>query len=376
MDYIVQSLPLTSLTPNSLIVVILSIALIICAIFLILQLVKLYKKRNVPKELTLTKYEKNPVIVPKPYSKWETVGTFNPGAVKDDAGFVHLLYRAIGDDGVSRIGHAESADGENFVDRTVYPVFVSAPVSSSGPQYYDTVLYTSGGSWGGCEDPRVVVIDGRVYMTYTAFEGWQSVRIALTSISMEDLKANRWNWKKPKYISPAGDVNKNWVLFPEKINGKFAVLHSITPEVKIEYLDNLDFVDAEKVKSRAPSGGREDSWDSWVRGAGSPPLKTEIGWLVLYHAINKDEPDRYKVGCMILDFKDPTHVLYRSNKPLIAPDAPYENDGKPGVVYASGSLILDDNLYIYYGGGDKNVCVAKTPLKPLLTWLKRYGKVN
>ena len=366
-----------SLTGNSLIVTILSVAVFFCIIYLVLHLVNLYKKRNVPKELTLTRYENNPIIMPKPYSKWETVGTFNPGAIKDDEGFVHLLYRAIGDDGVSRIGHAKSidADGKNFTDRTLYPVFITAP-NGEGPQYYDTTLYTSGGSWGGCEDPRAVVIDGRVYMTYTAFEGWQSVRIALTSISMEDLKKGRWNWKKPKYISPAGDVNKNWVLFPEKINGKFAVLNSITPEVKIDYLDNLDFVDAEKIKSHAPSGGREDNWDSWVRGAGSPPLKTEIGWLVLYHAINKNEPDRYKVGCMILDFKDPTRVLYRSSKPLLAPDASYENDGKPGVVYASGALILGDYLMVYYGGGDKTVCVAKTPLKPLLTWLKRYGKVT
>jgi predicted GH43/DUF377 family glycosyl hydrolase len=361
------------------ILILLSVSVLVCVIYLVIHLINLYKKRNVPKNLTLTRYENNPVITPKPYSKWETVATFNPAAVKDDEGFVHLLYRAIGDDGVSRIGHAKSSDGVIFRDKSSFPVYVSTPSSCDNdktPKYYDTTMYASGGSWGGCEDPRAVVIDGRVYMTYTAFDGWQSVRIALTSISMEDLKANKWNWKKPKFISSASEVNKNWVLFPEKVNGKFAVLHSISPEIKIDYIDDLDYIEEKYIKSTAPSGGRKNSWDNWMRGAGSPPVKTDIGWLLLYHAMDKNDPNKYKVGCMILDLNDPTKILYRSNKPLFEPIASYENDGKPGVVYASGSLILGDDLFVYYGGGDKNVCVAKTPLKPLLTWLKKYSKVT
>lgn len=361
------------------ILILLSTAVLVCVVYLVIHLINLYKKRNVPKNLTLTRYENNPVITPKPYSKWETVATFNPAAVKDDEGFVHLLYRAIGDDGVSRIGHAKSSDGVIFADKSSFPVYVSTPSSYNDdetPKYYDTTMYASGGSWGGCEDPRAVVIDGRVYMTYTAFDGWQSVRIALTSISMEDFKASKWNWKKPKFISSASEVNKNWVLFPEKVNGKSAVLHSISPEIKIDYIDDIDYLEEQQIKSSAPSGGRENSWDNWMRGAGSPPVKTDIGWLLLYHAMDKNDPNKYKVGCMILDLNDPTKILYRSNKPLFEPIASYENDGKPGVVYASGSLIMGDDLFVYYGGGDRNVCVAKTPLKPLLTWLKKYGKVG
>ena len=380
----------TLLTSHSLILVILSTAVVFSVAFLIVHLVSLRKKKSVDnkdKNLFLTRYENNPIIKPKPYSKWESISTFNPAAIKDDEGFVHLFYRAISDDGLSRIGHAKSSDtnGLNFEYRTSYPVFDSRPVSSLlesendffTPKYYDPGTYTSGGSWGGCEDPRAVVIDGRVYVTYTAFEGWQSVRIALTSISMDDLKKERWNFTKPKYVSAPGQVNKNWLLFPEKVNNKFAILHSIVPKVMIEYVDSLDTLtgDIKSKRLEGPQPGRDDFWDNIIRGGGPPPIKTKKGWLLLYHAIDKKEWSRYKVGAMILDLKDPTKILYRSISPILEPDASYENDGKPGVVYASGATVIGDDLIIYYGGGDKNVCVAKTSLKSLLNWLVKYGKV-
>ena len=363
-----------------------------CLVYLVVRLfgraVKAFKKHR------LQRHEQNPVVSPVLHSSWETIGTFNPAAVKDDEGFVHLLYRAIGNDGLSRIGHAKSRDGLNFNKRSPYPVFVSAPTrkheedaTAQRPRNFDPGIYTSGGGWGGCEDPRAVVIDGRMYMTYTAFEGWDNVRIALTSIPMEDLKKNRWNWKKPRLISPPGEIHKNWVLFPEKINGKFAVLHSISPEIRIDYLDEMDHENGKHIKSSSPSGGRPDFWDNRVRGAGPPPVKTNIGWLLLYHATDNRDPGKYKLGCMILDLKDPTKILYRAPEPILEPDMPYENDWKPGVVYASGALIMDSadggpkgpkssqDLVVYYGGGDKYICVAKTPLKPLLDWLVNYGKI-
>jgi predicted GH43/DUF377 family glycosyl hydrolase len=368
------------LTGRLLILIILCVAVVVSVIYFSLHLINLYnlkKAKRKAKEIELNRYKSNPIIKPKAYSKWETVGTFNPAAVVDDEGFVHLLYRAIGDDGVSRVGHAKSINGLDFDDKSPYPVYVYNPTQTETPKYYDTNIYTSGGSWGGCEDPRAVVIDGRIYMTYTAFEGWQSVRIALTSISMDDFKKERWNWKKPQYISSSDQVNKNWVLFPEKINGKYAIINSIVPKVMIEYVDSLDNFSG-NLKSSRPEGsqpGRNNLWDNSIRGSGPPPIKTKLGWLLLYHAMDKNDWGKYKVGAMVLDSKDPAKVLYRSSEPIFQPDAPYENDGKPGVVYASGALVIGDDLFVYYGGGDKNVCTAKTPLKPLLAWLKKYGKV-
>ncbi|MDE1966668.1 MAG: hypothetical protein KGI45_01170 [Patescibacteria group bacterium] len=336
----------------------------------------------------LNRHAKNPVISPLPVREWELGGTFNPAAFKDDEGRVHLLYRAIGADGISRIGYASSEDGLHFTERSQYPVFqpmpglgMPDPSKVYGPRHYDPSYYTSGGGWGGSEDPRTVRIGDRVYMTYVAFEGWESVRIALTSIGLDDIKNRRWRWRRPFMISPPGYVAKNWLLFPEKVNGKFAIITSIVPKVEVEYVDSIDGLNT-YLNSARPQGvqpGRKDFWDNRMRGAGPPPLKTDKGWLLLYHAIDKDDPYKhgvgYRIGAMILDPQDPTKILYRSPEPILNPEMHYENDGKPGVVYASGAVILGQNLMVYYGGGDRHVCIAETPLDKLLDWLVKYGKV-
>ncbi len=220
-------------------------------------------------------------------------------------------------------------------------------------------------------------------MTYTAFESWANMRIGLTSISEKDLRAGRWNWRRPVIISPPGARAKNWVLFPEKIRGKYAILHGIAPKIKIAYVDSPEMIPSIESLNDHGGGGytvpsRKGYWDHTVRGAGAPPLKTPLGWLLVYHAFDKRDPKNivgYKVGAMILDKNDPTKVLYRSPEPVLSPDFHYENDGKPGVVYASGAVIKDDKLLVYYGGGDKHTCVAETPLHPLLSWLETYGRV-
>lgn len=327
----------------------------------------------------MDRYHGNPILEPRHRYEWETQGTFNPAAVEDDEGVIHLLYRAVGNDGISRVGYARSLDGKEFDNRSSYPVFEPStgyglvdPEKVKGPAGYNTLVYPSGGSWTGAEDPRAVIIGNRVYMIYVVFEGWSSTpRLALTSISVDDFKAGKWKWKKPIKISPPNQFYKNWLLFPEKLNGKFAIIHSIEPSVLVEYVDKLEDLEEENIQSRHPSEQKErtKSWDTKIRGSGPPPLRTELGWLLLYHATQKHESHKYKVGAMILDINDPTKVLYRSEHPILSPDMHYENDGKPGVVYASGAVIRGDDLYVYYGGGDKVVCVATTPLKQFLKYL-------
>ncbi|MDB5238697.1 MAG: hypothetical protein JWO00_32 [Candidatus Parcubacteria bacterium] len=341
------------------------------------------------KKYFLARNKTNPVISPLRHREWETEGTFNPGAVKDRRGWVHLFYRALGRDGISRIGHTSGPDGRSFPERSPYPVYEPFPgygkpeaTDMNGPHGYDASAHASGGGWGGSEDPRTVIIGDRMYMTYTAFEGWDNMRIAVTSISLDDLEHERWNWRKPRLISPVNSRAKNWVFFPEKINGKYAILHSLSP-LSIAYVDSPDMTP--KIESVRDHGGwgyedksRAKYWDKRVRGAGAPPIKTDIGWLLLYHAVDSRDPTHvvgYKVGAMILDLKDPTKILYRSPEPILAPDMSYENDGKPGVVYASGAVVKDGKLIVYYGGGDKHTCVAETQMGSLLAWLTEYGKV-
>lgn len=377
---------------NPLFLIALSIAIVAAlACYAAIAAAKRRANRRKRSSYKVERHPENPIIKPRKDKEWETQGTFNPGTVMDDDGKVHLFYRAIGNDGLSRVGHAVSHDGKRFFNRSDYPVYVPQagygmpePTLLNAPHRYDASAHASGGGWGGAEDPRVVKIEGRVFMTYTAFEGWSSMRIGLTSIKEEDMKNEHWKWKRPVIISPPGARAKNWVLFPEKINGRYAILHGIAPKIMIAYTDNPEMVP--EIESQKDSGGsgyedpsRKGFWDSRVRGAGAPPMKTSLGWLLLYHAFDTRDPKKavgYKVGAMILDLHDPTKVLYRSPEPILSPDMQYENDGKPGVVYASGAVIKNDRLLVYYGGGDKHTCVAETPLESMLAWLKAYGKVE
>jgi predicted GH43/DUF377 family glycosyl hydrolase len=327
----------------------------------------------------LERHESNPIIEPREGNYWEMKATFNPGAIYADHR-VHLLYRAIGGDDISVLGYASSDDGISFAERPDKPAYVPFSTKATTPKEEQKPLssaYFSGGGWnGGCEDPRLTLIGDRVYLTYTAFDGWGSIRIALSSIALQDFLKKNWKWKKPALISPAGEIHKNWVLFPEKIHGKFAILHSISPKILVDYFDNLEDFDEEGavIRSKYDRVSNTGAWDSWIRGAGPPPLKTKDGWLLLYHAMDLRDPNRYKLGAMILDAADPTKILYRSHSPILEPDFDYENHGfKAGVVYSCGAVINEGELYVYYGGADSVTCVAMANLDTFLNELKTYG---
>lgn len=324
------------------------------------------------KLLSLVRSAHNPILRPGK-NPWTAEAVLNPAAAVL-GGRTHLVYRAIGSDGVSRLGYASSRDGIVFDKRLPYPVYVAQkPRNLPGHvKRYSPVMYPSGGSWGGCEDPRMVEIEGRIYVTFNMFDGWDFIRVAAISIKEDDFLAERfWKWDGPHIISPPGQVHKNWVLFPEKINGKYAVLHSIAPKVEVAYRDSIEDIGTSEPFIDSWVGSRDslpprDGWDSYVRGAGPPPIRTERGWLLFYHAIDKRDPGRYKLGAMLLDFEDPTRVLYRSATPILSPDETYENHGKPGIVYACGAVVRGGTLFIYYGGADKVVCVATAPLRKFL----------
>jgi predicted GH43/DUF377 family glycosyl hydrolase len=347
------------------------------------------KSKQLAEATRLHRFRQNPVMSPTQL-EWESMAVFNPAAFVD-RDRIHLLYRAMGPDGVSRLGYASSSDGVHFDERLDYPVYI--PTAGYGHpstkhervhKKYDLELYPSGGGWAGCEDPRVVVIDGHAYMTFVAFDGWSFIRQALTAIPLEDLHHKKWTWRKPVLISPPGQTHKNWVIFPEKINGKFAILHGLSPKIHIEYVDSIDGFDGKTyIESLPPAGGRgynddqrKHHWDNRVRGAGAPPLKTPLGWLLLYHANDKRDPGKYKLGAMLLDLQNPTKVLYRSSTPLLEPDEWYENDGKVGVVYTCGAVIVGENLIVYYGGGDKHIAVARTNVEHFLKALTTNRPVS
>ncbi len=337
---------------------------------------------EVRRPLVLNRFPQNPVLSPDPEHWWESQAVFNPAALVI-GGRVHLLYRALGRDGVSRIGYASSADGINFDQRLPHPVYAAEsyeearthhPYTSPARLSYDTVSYASGGGWGGCEDPRAVNINGTIYMTFNMFNGWESMRVAFTSIDEYNLLHAKGLWNRFSYLSREGDRQKNWVLFPEKIGGKFALFHNLdrgdATRVHLTYLDTLDSSQA-PTSEEAPDPQRlpdhQVAWHYRTRSAAAPPLKTKDGWLLLYHATDPNEAHvGYKLGALLLDLNDPTKVLYRSNRPVLEPKEWYENDWKPGVIYVSGAVIVKGDLIVYYGGGDKYVAAAKTNLQDFL----------
>ncbi|MCI0597472.1 glycosidase, partial [Candidatus Parcubacteria bacterium] len=175
------------------------------------------------------------------------------------------------------------------------------------------------------------------------------------------------------YLSPPGQVHKNWVLFPKKINGSFAIFHGLMfrdrTRTQMAYLDTLHKDPSPYIESDARFRDEEwyrDVWDSRIRAAGPPPIETNKGWLVLYHANDAHEPHRYKIGAMLLDLFNPEKVLARSLVPVLSPDAWYENHAKPGIVYACGATTDGDTLRVYYGGSDNVVCTATASLSKLL----------
>ncbi len=324
------------------------------------------KKRTIKSNLSIFhKYIENPIISPKEDNSWEAWQVFNPGAIflKNK---IHFIYRAIGEDGISRLGYAASSDGFAINERSPYPIY-NHRVTKTAFSYYS---FASGGSFGGCEDSRLTRVgkEDELFMTYTACG--DGLRVALTSIKIKDFLQKKWQWKLPVLISAPGEVHKNWVIFPEKINGKYAILHSISPQISISYRDSLEFKPGEHIKSYY-NGKNQDKngWEKWIRGVGAPPLKTNKGWLVFYHAMD-DDLSKYKLGAMLLDFKDPAKIIHRSLVPVLEPDQDYENNGfKAGVIYASGAVIKDDKLLVYYGASDSYIGVAYANMEEFLNKL-------
>ena len=312
-------------------------------------------------------------------------------------GKIHLFYRALGDDGVSRIGYASSYDGINFDERLSYPVYSLKDVeykrghsSFTSPilPAYNRKLYASGGGWGGCEDPRCVLIDGNIYVTFNIFNisngwRWDALSVAVISIKEENLLKKKWIWDNFSYLSQPGDRQKNWVLFPEKFNGKFAIFNNLDKgdpnSVFITYVNKLDTSETPTIKDAPDPQVLPDhvvAWHKRTRSVACPPIKTKEGWLLLYHAMDKDNDNRYKLGAMLLDLKDPSKVLYRAQHPILEPKEWYENDWKPGIIYANGAVVKDDKLLVYYGGGDKYVGVASVKLSDLINSIKGGSEVK
>ncbi len=311
-----------------------------------------------PPAKPLKRYEGNPILSPIKEHYWESKYVLNAGTfrLKDK---VYILYRAYGDDEISRIGLAIS-DGYRILERLPEPIY--APGDAKEKK--------------GCEDPRVVVINDELYMVYTAYDG-QIAQIAAASISLDDFLNRRFDRWKRIGLAFEDIWNKDAIIFPEKINNKYVIYHRIEPSVWVSYMDELVFpVPKEKhAIIFGPRAGR--MWDSLKIGAGTQPIKTRYGWLMIYHGVDRNRV--YRLGVILVDKNDPARVLYRSPNPILSPETEYEigtpgESWVPNVVFTCGAVpvqdkaVLDeeDEILVYYGAADTHVCVASGKVGDLI----------
>jgi len=294
-------------------------------------------------ELRLERHPLNPILSPVPEHLWENKFVFNCAVVFDGELF-HMLYRAQGADMVSRIGYAVSVDGVRF-NRLEKPVFTPASKEE---------LY-------GVEDPRITKIGDKYYMLYTAYSP-KGPRVALASTK------NFITWERYGIVIKDEVNNKDAALFPEKINGRYVMMHRFEPDIWLAFSDDLinwgDYVSI--------AGPRQGYWDNLKIGAGAPPIKTPYGWLLLYHGVEDASRPIYRLGFMLLDLNDPTKVLKRSEEPILEPEEEWEVfGGVPNVVFSDAMVEYKGKYYVYYGAADNYIALATIDVEKVLEWCRK-----
>jgi len=318
----------------------------------------------------LGRFSSNPLIRPSDISFTRASGTFNAGATLDHAsGRVVLLVRVY-DEPARRscLALALSSNGERIDE------IWNRPAISPEASYEE---------WG-VEDPRITWLrDERRYaITYTGHSP-NGPRVCL--ITTDDLLApDRYVRHGPRI---AGE-NKNCVVFPEKIDGQYVILHRPMPNIVCVRVSSLE--DMWPATGTTLVGPQLNTWRSSRVGAGSPPIGTRIGWLLPFHgATTIEEGNVYSMGWCVLDLKHPETVRYVSDKPALTPEASYEIElGEVPqvdranfitgirVVFPQGMVELGDDLLVYYGAADVSVAGARVKKQDLVDSIESAIELN
>ncbi len=303
--------------------------------------------------MELTRHPDNPILLPEPASPWECTNVFNPGVLYHN-GLFHMFYRAQGLDWVSRLGYAVSADGVHW-NRMREPIL--EPVDGSDSR--------------GLEDPRLVEIEGIFYMTYTAYGSeFQGSGTPTHSgggiLPMIARSRNLITWERMGPIV-RGEDNKDHILFPRRIGGRYVALHRRWPTIGLAYSDDLlTWPEEDMVPIFGP---RASGWDSKSVGSNGVPIETDEGWLLLYHAYDDDHI--YRFGTCLLDLQDPSRIIHRAAASIFEPRELWELKGDvPNVVFSGANPVVDGTVYVYYGGGDHVIGLATCSLDELLAFAR------
>ncbi len=311
------------------------------------------------KKTRFKRFVGNPIISPRPGFLWEAGGTLNPAAIELD-NKTHIIYRGASVKNVSALGYAVSSDGFTIDERLDKPIYFPRT---------DFEYRPGADSNFGCEDPRIVVIGDKLYMTYTAYNG-DTPRVAVSFITIHDFLDRRWSaWSMPEVITPPNVMNKDATILPEPVNGKYMVIHRVNDSICADFVSSLDFSKETVDKCIEILNPRPGMWDGEKVGIAGPPVKTKRGWLLLYHGVSKGR--KYRVGAVLLDLEDPTQIKARTAVPVFEPEESYERNGLvPNVVFPCNLIIRKGVVYIYYGAADSVIGVATIGLEDLLNKLR------
>jgi predicted GH43/DUF377 family glycosyl hydrolase len=346
------------------------------------------------KTTSMIAIEKYGIILSPTEKEFENNGVFNPG-IFQEGNTVHLFYRAVQDGNLSTIGYAKTEGPLKIVERHEKPLII---------RDFDYEKQ-------GVEDARIVKIEDTYYMTYTAYDGINAMGALATSKDLIHFekhgiitpKVIYKDYEKyltccnqnlnPKYrhyyrlfedIGLLSDENrfvrdKDVVLFPRKINGKFAMLHRLWPGIQIVYFDDWKdlttsfWEDYLKNLSEHIVLDPKGIYEVNYIGAGGPPIETDDGWLLIYHCVQETETGKiYHAKAALLHIDKPEIEIARLQEPLFSPTKKWENKGiVNNVVFPTGHALFGTDLYIYYGAADKHVAVAKLNINELLLELRK-----
>ena len=236
-----------------------------------------------------------------------------------------------------------SEDGVHFHEDPAYP-----PIFGKGPQ-----------ESFGIEDCRVATMEDGYFLTFTEVS---PVAVGVGLIETRDFRT----YERHGMIFPPH--NKDCALWEQKVGDKYFAFHRpSSPELGGNYIwiaESPDRIHWGKHVCIATT--RPGKWDSVRVGAGAAPVRTEKGWLEIYHGAN--EQNRYCLGALLLDLNDPTKVIARSEEPIMEPVAPYEQTGFFGnLVFTNGQIVEGDTIHIYYGASDEVICAADFSISEILS---------
>lgn len=302
------------------------------------------------KEPMVTRYKNNPILTKEdvPY----TVATVhNAGVVKYNGKYV-MLFRSHLHNGRSIIGIAESEDGYNFkVGPEPFMVPQPPTVDSVFGEYEEY----------GVEDLRISQIEDDFFLTYSAYSR-HGVRIGL---------AKTKDFKTVERISLITQSDlRNVVIFPEKINGMYVRLDRPHSEISkwsiwISYSPDMVHWGDSKVIIKPETY----HWDEMKIGPGATPIKTDRGWLNIYHGVFETMSGVvYRLGVALHDLNDPSVILGVSDEWILQPEDPWEVTGYvPNVVFTCGAVPEEDGIVkIYWGGADSVMCVGSANINELV----------